>query len=378
MKSYLVLLILSAMFFSFPAVYGQIENPNHVQQSWDTDTTRSDIPLSDLKTLLKRNQIPPVENPEYVAVDELSHIYVMQEPVIAVLIGGEARAYPVNMLSYHEIVNDRIGVHSFAVTYCPLCNSAIVFNRLLTFNGEDYELTFGTSGMLRKSNLVMWDEETESWWQQFTGKAIVGDLTGAELDILPSQMISLSDFAGNYPEGKVLSHQTGKRSLMTKYDKNPYPHYDDLSNTNPRLFEGPVDDRLPAMARVINLSHEATNRAYPLKTIRKEKVINDEIAGKPVVLFYADNMLSNLDEKKLAESKQIGAAVAYHAKVGDQKLTFKPDDDGFKDLQTGSIWNLAGKCVDGKFKGKQLKAEESGHHFAFAYFAFFPEAEVYK
>lgn len=376
MKKLIILLVALAL-LPFMKLSGQIENPRDVEQEWTTDTIQRDIPLSDLKALLKRNQIKPVENPDYNSTDEVGDQYLEKEPVVAVEINGEARAFPVNMLSYHEIVNDKIKGVPFAVTYCPLCNSALVFNRRLEYEGKEYTLTFGTSGMLRKSNLVMWDEETETWWQQFTGEAIVGKLTGAQLKIMPSQMIALNDFIENYPNGKVLSMDTGGDVPKEKYHMNPYAQYDALSNTRPRLFDGEVDDRLPAMTRIINLSNGEKQKAYPLETIRKEKVINDQIGDKQVVLLYDEGMLSNLDAVKLESSKDIGAAVAYNAKLNGQVYTFKKTEEGFIDKQTGSKWNLAGKCIKGKLKGKHLKPEEGGHHFAFAYFAFYPEAEVY-
>jgi len=124
-----------------------------------------------------------------------------REPVIVVERGAAARAYPLQILVWHEIVNDRLAGRPIAVTYCPLCNSGVVFDRRV--DGRD--LTFGTTGKLRRSDLVMWDRQTESWWQQFSGDALVGTLTGRRLRMLASQTLSWRDFKHIYPRGTVLS-----------------------------------------------------------------------------------------------------------------------------------------------------------------------------
>ena len=155
-----------------------------------------------------------------------------KSPVIALSINGDARAYPLEVLTRHEIVNDIVGDVPVAVTFCPLCNSAIVFDRRV----DGKALRFGVSGNLRFSDLVMWDDATESWWQQLTGEAIVGDYVGHKLDFVTSQLISFGLFRERYPEGKVL------RGPLGLYGNNPYRGYD--SNPSPFLFAGALDDRI--------------------------------------------------------------------------------------------------------------------------------------
>ena len=137
-----------------------------------------------------------------------------QEPVINLALNGEHRAYPIQILIWHEIVNDQIGDRPVTVTFCPLCNTSIVFDRRLS----DQTLDFGTTGNLRHSDLVMWDRQTELWWQQITGEAIVGELTGSKLTLLPSAIVSFEAFRRAYPEGQVLSRDTG---FNRKYGENP-------------------------------------------------------------------------------------------------------------------------------------------------------------
>ena len=161
-------------------------------------------------------------------------------------------------------------------------------------------LRFGVSGNLRNSDLVMWDNKTLSWWQQFTGEAIVGDMTGAQLEMLPAQMVSWKDFKEAYPEGVVLS--SGGRS----YGSNPYTGYD--SSTQPFLFLDTPDPRLPATQRVLGYFSGDTAVAYPLPLIAEEGVIEDTINGQNVVVFYEPGQVSALDKGTIEISKEVGSA----------------------------------------------------------------------
>jgi hypothetical protein len=285
-----------------------------------------------------------------------------------------AKAYPLSILTYHELLNDRSGDVYFSVSYCPLCNSAVVFNRRVEHLGETYLLDFGTSGMLRKSNLVMWDRQTETWWQQITGTGLAGKLAGVELDMLPCQIISASDFFESYPEGLILSTNTGQNR---KYGINPYENYDDISTTKPRLFDEEPDHRLPAMERVVHVFGNQTPKVYPFSLIREERVINDSHEGLDVVVFFQDGTVSILDKKQIKESRTIGSVTVYSPNIDGQKLIFKPVNNGFMDEQTGSSWNLTGKCVKGEFRSRHLQPVVYGNHFAFAWLYFYPESVIY-
>ncbi len=142
---------------------------------------------------------------------------------ILVQVGGEARAYPIQVLIWHKIVNDTLGGLPMLVSFCPLCNTAIAFER--TFEGR--VLDFGTTGRLRYSNLIMYDRQTESWWQQATGEAIVGESTGGQLTFYLAAMISWEEFRQNFPDGTVLSRETG---YTRNYGQNPYAGYDNVDN----------------------------------------------------------------------------------------------------------------------------------------------------
>ena len=367
--AFILLLIVSTV----PGASAQI-NKGKVSQTWKTDTSNASIPLDELWIFLKRDKIPPIDDPEYYTETEATGVFFENEPVVTVIQDSIAKAYPLSILTYHEVLNDRSGDVYFTVSYCPLCNSAVVFNRRVEHLGKAYLLDFGTSGMLRKSNLVMWDRQTETWWQQITGTGLTGELVGVELDMLPCQIISVSDFFKSYPGGLILSTRTGHNP---KYGVNPYEHYDDTSTTNPRLFDEEPDPRLPAMERVVHIFGKRTPKIYPLSLMRVEQVINDSHEGLDVVVFFKDGTVSILDNKQISESKTIGSVTVYSPIVDGQKLIFKPVKNAYKDIQTGSLWNLTGQCIKGKYSGMQLKPVVYGNHFAFAWLYFYPETVIY-
>jgi hypothetical protein len=374
MKSKHIYVILLVLGFQLQDVNAQ-KNPRQIQTNWKTDLSKKSVPLDEFLTLLKPDQIPPINTPSFITIEEAKNTYFEHEPVIAIEINNEAKAYPLSVLMYHEIVNDSIGGVPIIATYCPLCNAAIAFNRNLEFKGKTYLLDFGVSGMLRKSDMVMWDRQTQSWWQQFTGEALVGELNGAELEFIPSLLISLSDFSKNYPSGKVLSTNNGLGYV--NYGENPYVNYDNIDNETPFLFQETVDNRLPAMERIVDVSFDGITRIYPLTAIQKETVINDAINNNPLVIFHETKTLSVLDAKEIDKSKSVGAVTVFSPKIGDKTLTFISKEQRFFDVETHSEWTIAGKCISGTYKGKQLETIRSGNHFAFAWFAFEPECEIY-
>lgn len=192
--------------------------------------------------------------------------------------------------------------------------------------------------------------------------------------MLPCQIISVSDFFKSYPGGLILSTRTGHNR---KYGVNPYEHYDDISTTNPRLFDEEPDPRLPALERVVHIFGKLTPKIYPLSLMRVEQVINDSHEGLDVVVFFKDGTVSILDNKQISESKTIGSVTVYSPIVDGQKLIFKPVKNAYEDIQTGSLWNLTGQCMKGKYSGMQLKPVVYGNHFAFAWLYFYPETVIY-
>jgi hypothetical protein len=340
-------------------------------RQFDTDLSKRAIELSELRQGATKDGIPAIDAPRFTSPRRAGRWIEPQEPVIAVEHNGEARAYPLQILTFHEIVNDRIGGTPVAVTFCPLCYSALVFER--TVDGT--VLDFGVSGFLRNSDLVMYDRQTETLWQQLTGRAIVGDRTGTTLAQLPAQIISFEQFRDNYPEGRVLSRQTG---YDRPYGRNPYAGYDDIDK-RPFMYQGQIDDRLAPMAKVVTVSIEGTHVAYPRSVTRKQHVVNDTVAGRPVAIFHAPGAVSALDRRRIAESKEIGSTGAFDRRVDGRTLSFSHAGEGrFTDAQTGTTWTITGQAVEGPLEGRSLERIPVGDHFAFAWFAFRPQTRVYQ
>lgn len=211
-------------------------------QGWKTDFTKGSV---DFKEIMSggppKDGIPPIDDPKFVSVEEAGHLKE-REPVIGLEINGDARAYPLQVLMWHEIANDVVGGKPVAVTYCPLCNAAIVFDA--TVDGK--ALSFGTTGKLRNSDLVMYDRGTESWWQQFVGEAIAGDYTGKTLKPLPARLEPWGAFSKRNPQGKVL---VPNNPGMRNYGRNPYVGYDMAAR--PFLYNGSMPEGLKPMERVV-------------------------------------------------------------------------------------------------------------------------------
>ncbi len=310
--------------------------------------------------------IPPLDNPTFDSIAAGDEWLADVQPVIALAVGDQAKAYPLGILTRHEIANDEIAGIPVAVTFCPLCNAGIVFKREV--NGEI--LRFGVSGNLRNSDLVMWDNKTLSWWQQFTGTAIVGQLTGTQLEIIPAQMVAWKDFKAAYPHGQVLSNNG------SNYNVNPYTGYD--STDNPFLFFDTPDPRLPATERVLGYFAKEIAVAYPLPVIAAQKIIEDAVDGRKIVIFYEPGQVSALDQRTIDESKEVGSAGMFIPQVDDRALTFTHNNGIITDNETGSQWDVFGRAVAGELSGRQLEPVISHTHFWFAWAAFRPNTTVYQ
>ncbi len=364
---------------SYTTLVAQIQNPRDVVYDWKTDTTKHAIDLSELILVAPKGLFPIIDYPKFVGREEGMEGFFEHEPVISVEINGFAKAYPLNMFTFHEMSNDTLAGVPILPSYCPLCNSGLVFDRRLTFENKEYTLEFEVSGLLRNSNMVMFDRQTETWWQQLMGDAIVGELAGAELNIIPSLIISVEEFFERYPDGLILSKETGYEKTMERYGTNPYYHYDSISkNPYSRFFNKEnVDSRLPAMERVVDIQDEGKYKIYPFTLIAEKGVINDQFESKNVVLFYQAGTVSNMDDKELSKSKDVGSVTVFNPYINDQILIFIKKGNKFIDEQTGSYWDITGRCTKGKMKGKQLMIEPHSNHFAFSWLVFYPDSEIY-
>lgn len=343
--------------------------------NWETDFSRATVDLDELLVGIAasdpRDLIRPIDNPVYEPVRETTWI-ADNEPGVLLDIDDDARFFPLSVLTRHEIVNDTVGEVPVAVTYCPLCNTAVTFDRRL----GDLTLRLGVSGLLRNSDLVMWDRQTESLWQQITGEAIVGELAGSQLTVIPAGIVRWSDFRSNHPDGRALSEDQG---FGIRYGANPYAFYS--SRDQPfGFFQGGVDDRLPALERVVGVTVGETEKAYPFSSLTDVRVVNDEIAGEPVVVFWgAADTADALDSGDIANARGIGTGVAYDPTVENQTLTFEAvDDETFRDVETGSTWNILGRAVAGELIDTELELVTHRNEFWFAWQAFFPDGDLWE
>ncbi len=270
--------------------------------SWSREFPKTDFSKSsiDYAEILSggppRDGIPAINEPKFVKIAEIEGL-TDTDPVIGIVLNGIAKAYPLRILIWHEIVNDTIGGVPVAVTYCPLCNSAIVFDRRVAGR----ILNFGTTGRLRKSDLVMYDRETETWWQQFLGEGIVGDLTGTRLKALPARLESFANFKKRAPDGEVLV-PNGRH--YRNYGQNPYVHYD-MQNAPYSLFEGDLPDYINPMARVVVVD----DKAWSLELIRNKGALTDG----PVTLSWSKGQNSALHTSEISEGRDVGNVIVTKA-----------------------------------------------------------------
>jgi Protein of unknown function (DUF3179) len=318
--------------------------------------------------------IPPVDRPRFVAAGDVGWL-AAAEPVAVVEAGQQARAYPLQILVWHEIVNDSVGGVPVAVTYCPLCNTAVSFRRPVAASAAT---SFGTSGKLYKSNLVMYDRATRSLWPQALGVAVVGELTGRRLERVATQIVAWADFRAGFPDGQVLSRDTGHQR---PYGRNPYPLYD-RDGGQPLLFDGRPDGRLPAVERVLGLSQRDRHLAVPYTRLAAQAnggvaAVNLELAGEPLLVVWRSGATSALDRESIAASRNVGAAAGFSRRASGRALTFHTTAGQLTDIQTASTWDPFGRAVGGPLAGTRLAPATAMDSFWFDWAAFHPDTTIW-
>lgn len=338
-------------------------------QNWKTNWNKRIMSFDEIVPVKHRDAIPSIDNPQFIRINTAKSYLSDLSPVIVVVVGDEARAYPLNILMWHEIVNDTIEGNPIAVTYCPLCSSEFVYSRVVNGN----TIQFGTSGLLRNSNLIMYDRQSESLWQQFTGQAIVGDFVNQSLTPIPANVVSFKEFYTAYPNGIVLSRNTG---YLREYGTNPYVNYDEITN-QPMFFKGIVDTRLPAMERILGIKIANVSKAYPINNLLNNPIIHDSLNNVDYVIFYHSGMNSALNTPIINEGKNIGMTGVFSPYVNGQRLNFTLNQfNQIIDTFTNSTWNILGKALSGPFSGTQLTPIVHGDVFWFAWAAFYPNTII--
>ena len=355
----------------------------------------------------------PSPEATFVGIAEAQAWLGEREPVIAMHINGDAKAYPLQILMWHEIANDSLAGVPIAVTFCPLCNSALAFDRRLPLSAdqrqallernpdakfeavdanflaayerqeggftediEDIEVSlvsFGVSGVLYNSNMLMFDTVSSSLWSQLLGVASVGQLSGLPLLRYPAPIVSFSEFQEAFPEGQVLSQDTG---YDRRYGNNPYVGYDDIDSPA-FLFNGVSDGRLSPKERVVSVIAGDASVAYPFGVLEQEQIVHDDIAERKVVIFWQAGTNSSLDTRSIQNGKDVGAVGIFERTIDGQSLDFRLNDTGFEDEQTGSTWNILGMATSGPLEGRQLSPIVHDNTLWFAWAAFKPDTRVY-
>ena len=239
-----------------------------------------------------KDGIPSIDNPQFKPIAQIKKI-ADREPVVGFSINGDARAYPLRVLTWHEIVNDKVGGKPVTITYCPLCNSAIVFDRTL----DGTVLDFGTTGLLRNSDLVMYDRQTQSWWQQFTGTSIVGAMTGKQLKVLPARLESYANFKKRFPNCKVL---VPNNNDLRDYGRNPYANYD--TSARPFLYTGAMPKGIKPMERVVAFKVNGVFKVYSLALLAKIR----KISGDTFTIEWKAGQASALDTSTISKGRDVG------------------------------------------------------------------------
>ncbi len=243
-----------------------------------------------------RDSIPPVREPKYIPAREAKDIGPL-EPVLSIGIDGDFRAYPLRILLWHEIVNEEIGGVPVLISYCPLCNSGVVFDRRV----DGQLLEFGNTGRLRHRDMVMYDKQTESWWQQFTGRAIIGDLSGKAMKPLPARLESLAKFRERAPDGMVLVPED---ESARPYGASPYEGMDtqDLPRALQAIhFPFPLPDGIRPLQRVVTVGDEA----WTLALLRE----NSPVEANDLVLTWEAGQNSIHDAQLIFRGRDVGNVV---------------------------------------------------------------------
>ena len=311
--------------------------------------------------------IPSVDDPVTITAERAGAALADTEQVMLVEHGGQARAYPIRSLIRHEIVNDVVGGLPVAVTWCPLCNTGIAFDRRVDGRAE----VFGVSGALYRSALVMFDRRTQSLWPQPLGKAVLGPLLGSELDVVASSLLPWKEVRDAHRDVAVVLDSESELEQTT----NPYDGYD--TSGDPFLFRGEVDGRLPPFVRVAGVSFDGQARAWSYDLLRTDRAISSTVGGQALVVLWAPGSASPLETDDVTRGRDVGATGVYDPRVQGRYLSFVATGRAdFTDRETGSRWTVAGLAVEGPLKGTRLAALPHQDAFWFAWAAFQPDTEL--
>ncbi|MDE1765601.1 MAG: DUF3179 domain-containing protein [Thaumarchaeota archaeon] len=349
-----VALVSIAVIFSLPQqLYVQEQSSSLKSNVTVTDGVKHIVPLDEIKNGgPPPDGIPSIDNPKFVPASQAQFMN-NDDLVIGLRLNGQTKAYPLFILVWHEIVNDKLGDTPVAITYCPLCFTTQVFERTL----NDTEVQFGTSGKLYNSNLVMYDRLTGSYWSQALGESIKGPLAGDELKKIPFDVAKWTDWKSLYPDTLVLTTDTG---YQRAYGSDPYGDY----YTSPYILF-PVlhkDDRMQPKEKIVGFEDSGHYKAYKISDLESLKVVNDSVGNKQILLA----------------TLYPGMVRAFDRNADGKTLDFVYIDGKITDKQTNSEWNFDGEAISGTMQGTHLQRLVINPGFWFEWVAFHPTTEVYQ
>ena len=261
-----------------------------------------------------RDGIPAIDDPQFLAAAEADFLRP-EDRILGIARNGIAKAYPIRILNWHEIVNDHFGDEAIVVTYCPLCGTGMAFEADVAGQPR----SFGVSGLLYNSDVLLYDRGTDSLWSQIAQTAISGPLKGAELELVPTAHTSWADWRQRHPDTRVLSTDTGHRR---DYGRDPYAGYADSAAV---MFPaGNLDRRYHPKALVIGLTLDGTAKAYPFEELAAaDTPLRDRLAGRELrVEFDPVHRTGRILD---AEGEEIPTVIAYWFAW----TAFHPDTDVF-------------------------------------------------
>lgn len=331
-----------------------------------------------MEYVISEEKIVAIDDPSFLAVGSVADL-ATREPVLAVSVGDDTRAYPLRYLIFHEIVNDTVGGVPLVVTYCPLCNTGIVFRRP---EADGRLLDFGVSGRLLNGNLVMVDRQTSSLWSQALGEAVSGELEGAHLEFEPAQIVSWKQWRGANPGGTVLAEPDVAalpRGVRAPYGTNPYIGYD--RTRHPPIPDERLDDRLRPTARVLSVGSGSRLVGVPYSVLRSRSIRGRaastiRVGNGDVVVLWQRGTSSAIDAGRLPDSRDVGAASAFSTTLNGRRLTIEATRAGFVDRETSSRWDIFGSAISGPLRGERLEPIVTVDHLWFEWAAFNPDARV--
>ncbi len=307
-----------------------------------------------------KDGIPPIDRPKYVAATDADAFLRPGDVVFGLESGGAARAYPQKILVWHEIVNDEIAGEKLAVTYCPLTGSTVGFRGRSRVDGAT--LTFGTTGKLVNSNLLMYDRQSDSQWPQILGVAITGPNKGVVLEEIPLGWTTWERWRAAHPQTVVLSTETG---FFRAYGTDPYGSYDRsgtyYDSGGPFFPVMASDQRFAPKHVVIGVKANGAVLAISKAAIQRSRAVNTVLGGIPLIALWGE---------------PLAAVRVFGRRAGSDTLTFRPDGKGFMDDRTSSVWTAMGRCRQGRLVGTQLPNHPAYDVMWFAWHAFYPHTHI--